>query len=102
MIAANEVLMPSRMGFGSVALRPEFLSRPRFDSVIWLVRCDRVRVCAGVWRFFCVLSAACALTALVWGQTTLNDVHVTPRDVDKAKADETKADEASNQGLIPP
>jgi len=47
-------------------------------------------------------SLPCALTLLASGQTTVDDVHVAPRDVDKARADETKTDEASNQGLISP
>jgi len=53
------------------------------------------------------LSLPCALTLLALGQTTVNDVHVAPRDsdqakTDEAKTDEAKTDEASNQGLVSP
>jgi Ca-activated chloride channel homolog len=43
------------------------------------------------------LSLPCVLTLSSVAQTTVDDVHVAPRDIDKAKTDE-----ASNQGLISP
>jgi Ca-activated chloride channel family protein len=76
--------------------RPKTLGRNSFPVQLCnptFVRLRSIRP----WVFILTLGAACALAVTAVGQTNVNDVHVVPREVEKAKTEEV-----AKQTMVPP
>jgi Ca-activated chloride channel homolog len=67
------------------------LVRKSFPVRLWnptLVQWRRIATRLSLWMLLLALSAACGLPVTALGQTDVNDVHVTPREVEKGKTEE--------------
>jgi Ca-activated chloride channel family protein len=89
-------LLDGRRSYQPKALvRKSPLFRPRNRRIAWL-RTSLPR--PAVWVVLLAFGMAGGLAATAVGQTDVNDVHVQPRDLEKAKA---KTDEVAKESIVP-
>ena len=85
--------------YGSRPSGPRALARNSSPLDFWTPTCAELRKNKAFgWKAILALWLACALAAPLWAQTTVNDVHVQPRTVDKDK-DKDKTDEVAKEDI---